>query len=72
MFKIDKGIPIPSRMKYPFHMMRVGDSFHVKFRTPNMRMVSKITSAASSYGRKHGHKYVSKADKDGLRVWRAG
>ena len=62
-YKIETNIPIPPR-KYPFHLMKVGDSFCSE--EINVRY------AAFTYGKRLGIKFsVRKVQGEkGLRVWR--
>ena len=52
--KIEKGISIPLRKKYPFEMMEIGDSFFVEAGS-----YASIWNTAKSRG-----------FKKGIRVWR--
>ncbi len=67
-YKIDKGIPIPERRgrpcKYPFPIMEPGDSIVA-------RPVVAVQRAASAHAKRHGRKFVCRAQGDGtVRVWR--
>lgn len=77
---VESGIPIPEaspgrKSLYPWHKMKVGDSFlvtlgpgqHIKVRTGSLR------SAAATAAKKYGHKYtvrVIPGDTPSIRVWR--
>ncbi len=69
MFNIDKDVPLPvpagRTAKYPWAQMQVGDSFFI----PGMTMKN-FGGTAYTAGKKLGHKYVVRAQDDGLRVWR--
>lgn len=74
-FKIECGVPIPPRItgsakrgmsKYPFAMMKIGDSFH---------MLCKPGAAASNivrWRKANGSpfKFITRRVGDGYRVWR--
>ena len=62
--KIDKGVPMPSRMKYPFEEMEVGDSFLV--------LSDNRTSVSTLVGRhQNGKKFSLRKMTDGTyRCWR--
>lgn len=66
--KIEKGIPAPYRVrdraKYPFAEMEVGDSFLTK------EDRTRVSGAASLYGKRHGRRYSVSMTAEGLRVWR--
>lgn len=77
---VESGIPIPEaspgrKSMYPWHKMKVGDSFlvtlgpdqHLKVRTGSLR------SAAASAAKKYGHKYTARVingETPSIRVWR--
>lgn len=66
-FKIEKKVPVPTRGKWPFGDMAVGDSFVVP---PELKDGAR--QAAFAYGSKKNMKFVTRAtDEGGLRVWRA-
>lgn len=78
-FKIDKEIPHDGRGSarenfFPFPDMKVGDSFLMPFglKTPRGTPISASTlsSAAVSYGRKHGVKFSTRTVDGGIRCWR--
>lgn len=64
--KISKGIPAPSsrgrRPKYPWHEMKIGDSFLIKNDTTFM-----VGNANTRYAPK---RFTSAREKRGIRVWR--
>ena len=66
--KIDKGVPLPKKRipngSYPFKEMAIGDSFMVTDGLASARVL------AIHYGRRHGVKFTSRKEGDGLRVWR--
>ena len=67
MHKIDKGVPIPSKSKFPFADMGVGDSFFSTKRT--------VRTSAYQYGTTHYMEFTSRQEKSdegelGFRVWR--
>jgi uncharacterized protein (DUF2249 family) len=65
--KIEKGIPLPSKSKYPWDEMEAGDSFFVK----EKRERGKLASACHMRNKKFPpQKYIVRNFEDGLRVWR--
>lgn len=69
MFEIEKGIKIPTgRGKYPFHLMGIGDSFCVKKAKGDIP--GDVRCSAYTYGKRHGMKFTTKSEDDGVRVWR--
>lgn len=66
-FKIEKGVPIPSRTapKYPFMQMEVGDSVLI-----TGERKGSVTGAAFYVGKTHGMKFTSRSVGGGVRVWR--
>jgi len=69
-YKIEKSIPVPEvsgagrPAKYPFSSMSVGDSIFIAGKRP-----SEI-SAHHVWGRRNNIKFMGRAEKDGMRVWR--
>lgn len=63
-FKIEKGIPLPEKTKYPFEDMEVGDSFF-----DDTSSEAKIRGAAG-LASQHGHKFKVTKTPDGYRCWR--
>lgn len=72
MFKIEKGIPMPSGVKgnpvYPWHSMEPGDSFVVETAAERSRAVK----MSLDYARTHdGVRFMSRVQPDGkYRIWR--
>lgn len=65
-YKIEKGVPMSNRRKYPLLEMEIGDSFHI----PGIK-TTKYPSGAIGYARiKLGYKFVSRKERDGIRIWR--
>ena len=64
MFSIEKNIEIPKLNStiYPFNEMSVGDSFWVP--------KSHAKSARQRSYQIKGKKFLSRAHKDGMRIWR--
>jgi hypothetical protein len=57
------NVPVPERYtRYPFHQMKVGDSFYSSSST--------VTSAAFRHGTLYNKKFTVRKEGDGLRVWR--
>lgn len=71
-FEIDKGIAIPpkeSRSRYPFALMKVGDSFFVE--GTGRSLGSCISSAIRLRVRSHPEeRYTRRKKANGIRVWR--
>ena len=68
MFKIEKNIPIPEqtrKKKYPFKDMEVGDSIFVE-----KEMISRVYSAARTYGSRKGLYFSARKEGNGYRIWR--
>ena len=73
--KIDKRIPITepkpgAKTKYPFKHMNVGDSFFIE---PYSSVLQKnVLNAASMFAKYNGtkHKFSTRKEGNGLRVWR--
>lgn len=67
MFKIEKnvGLPAGARASYPFAQMEVGDSFMA----PNVPPKT-LYQSAFSHSRRHGKKFVVRAEGAGARCWR--
>lgn len=78
-YDIDSDIPLesPTRYKYPFHLMNVGDSFFIPF---NKRDENSVRGGVSSSAYKMGYKVSvrKRTEKhngkfiDGVRVWYLG
>lgn len=68
-FVIEDGIPLPrvraEYTKYPFGKLRVGQSFV-------SNELKRARSAAHSYSKQHGVKFVTRVLDDGksIRIWR--
>lgn len=57
------NVPIPeTRLKYPFHQMKVGDSFYT--------LSGAVRSAAFNHANTHDKKFITRAEGEGFRVWR--
>ena len=64
--KIEKGLQIPERNRYPFADMEVGDSIFF----PDAGHRSKPAEAAKKYSQRHDVKFSMRQVDDGLRIWR--
>lgn len=69
-FKIEKGVKFPSktcdkRLKYPFNLMEVGDSFVVSEADKRS-----VTTTSHNYGARHGKKFSIRTTNNVTRVWR--
>jgi hypothetical protein len=68
MYEIEKGIPQPKRVRYPYREMKVGDSFLVSCgEDEKVRKRGCILSAASRYKPK---KFTTQIGSLGVRCWR--
>lgn len=71
MYKIEKGIPIPTvgtRRKFPFAEMKIGDSFFI---SQIEGETNSVRSTACYYARRNpGYKFRVKRVEGGTRVWR--
>ncbi len=65
-FKIETGLPMPIRGKYPWRQMNVGDSFFV----PNINGNVMGTLIASAHRRLSGARFSQRAVDGGVRIWR--
>jgi hypothetical protein len=71
-YKIEKGIPLPSRMdgtpsRYPWDEMKNGDSFFISGKKPKG-----LYTAAYARGLKIAVRSEAKRNKEGVRVWKIG
>tara|TARA_Y100000310_G_scaffold159156_1_gene158696 strand:- start:509 stop:736 length:228 start_codon:yes stop_codon:yes gene_type:complete len=68
-YTIDKDIQIPmgagsqGSRKYPWAEMEIGDSIFVTG-------VKGVKATALSYGNRHGIRFSTRREKNGVRVWR--
>jgi hypothetical protein len=73
MFKIEKKVQVPPQANgsrkaiYPFKAMSVGDSFFVPQTTTDG---STVRTSAYSAGKMLNRTFITRKDKDGIRVWR--
>jgi hypothetical protein len=70
-FKVDKGVPLPKNIgrkltKYPWHEMKVGDSFLV----PTELALSLAANIAYRNRKFPEIKFVQRRVQGGYRVWR--
>ena len=79
MYKIDKGIPIPSfssitAPKYPWAEMQVGDSFIVRLNGEDKigNLQSRLSAGARNAGLKLKRRFITRSveDKKAVRCWR--
>uniref|UniRef100_A0A6M3LZ78 Uncharacterized protein n=1 Tax=viral metagenome TaxID=1070528 RepID=A0A6M3LZ78_9ZZZZ len=72
-YKIDKNIPIPSKLKYPFGEMEIGDSFEIDVGEDSTEHVSATTREAIWRFRKN-HPLLKFSlrtiDEKHIRCWR--
>ena len=62
--RIDHGIPLPPRTRWPWESMEVGDSFKVD--TPPAEFRGGVYGSAKNYG----IQVATRAEGNGVRVWR--
>lgn len=69
MFKVENEVPLPAPRpytKYPFHDMKVGDSFAIP-----AELIDKASRAAYAHGKAHGMRFTTRTLEDGSgRCWR--
>lgn len=72
MFKVEKGIPIPSKPSlYPFDKMEVGDSFLIACSEEEKYTMRNRAICAAWYERKKTKaRYTVGTVAEGIRVWR--
>lgn len=68
--RIEKSVPMtqqkrPAATIYPWHDMKVDDSFLVPLAKRNAVYV-----AANDFGKRHGKKFTVRTTDEGVRVWR--
>ena len=72
MYAVEHDIPLPPKRsragKYPFWLMKVGDSFFVP--TTERIHIQRIAASMSMESKRHGGKYTLRVIEDGVRVWR--
>jgi hypothetical protein len=69
MLRVDSDVPLPAetaRERYPFPVMRVGDSFLL----PDAGTAKNARSAAWMYSKRHGVKFSCRRLENGWRIWR--
>lgn len=72
MYKIEKGVPLPTRStrrKYPFRELGVGDSFFVPEKDPKARRAV-AQSIRTSFHRHKPKVFTAHETPNGVRVWR--
>ena len=67
--KIEKGIPLPSRMRYPLRYMKTGDSFFVPCADEDQAKVQRRASGSCAKLRGLG-KFSVRQVEGGVRVWK--
>lgn len=78
-FQIEKNIPMPEvyegrSSRYPFETMEVGDSFYVPVREGGdtlTRLRNRLNQARTNAHKKFNINTITKADMNGIRVWRS-
>lgn len=72
MITVEKGRPIPppTKSKYPFRDMEIGDSFWVPDGRNAEATKNNVRSAATCYSRRNGGRFTVRRDNGGYRVWR--
>ncbi len=72
-YKIEKAIPPPNKVEYPFHQMKKGDSFFIP--TSSVRDANRARSRVGGRARSAGREITTRTERDadnnitGLRVW---
>lgn len=61
--KIEKNVSVPDSRRYPFPDMKVGDSY---YDDDGMN----LRSAAWQFARRHGWKFITRREGEGVRIWR--
>ena len=73
-YKIESGIPVPTRFHYPFSTMKPDDSFFITTSQP--KEIAAVRAAISYYKRHHkGTNFLAQLQRKehiitGIRVWR--
>lgn len=70
--KIEKGIEpeqFGGRTNYPFAEMEVGDSILIETGS-GWKLQKRAQTAAYIHAKRHGRKFMSRMQEDGLRIWR--
>ena len=72
---IETDVPIPKgrSAQYPFHEMKIGDSFYLSAKPDEIKKVAtRLRSASSNYRKKNDPniKFRVKTFDDGVRIWR--
>jgi len=70
MFEIEKGIKVPKRRKYPFHLMENGDSFFVEVEDGEDRYKLIKNLRQLAYFNLGKGNFATKAFDNGIRVWK--
>jgi len=72
MFKVESGIPVPVRLRYPFGELEVGDSFFIPEEEGDTRKAQvNVMSALRNYNSRHTPiKCTTQYSPEGVRVWR--
>ena len=71
--QVEEGFPIPASrghtrpLKYPWDLMKVGDSILVE---GDFNTRESARCAAYSYGKRKNMTFVSRIDKESIRIWR--
>ena len=65
--KIDKNVPVPSRSKWPFAEMGIGDSFLVPGDLDARYQLSMAGNASRQFKPK---RFVCRSTPEGVRIWR--
>ena len=65
MYEIEKGIDIPPKSIYPFHNMKIGDSFPLAAKEKD-----KVNTAMHAFAKKNGGKFTLRVINGEARCWR--
>ncbi len=66
---IDKNVPLPSRSKYPYFDMEIGDSFFAA-EGSSEKITGSWAYQKRRYGRKFSYRKWNENGNDGFRVWK--
>lgn len=79
-FKVVSNVPVPEfdgrgrgSIRYPWHTMKVKDSFVVeadKAEIAGRKLINSVRASASRFGKAHNMKFKAFQIDGGLRIWR--
>ena len=71
-YKIEKNIPMPSKLKYPIDALEVGDSFIISD-TYSKKIMQRLSGYISAWRKKHDPSKMfitQKTENNKIRIWR--